>query len=143
MRCILVPLAAALLVGHVSAADDARQLVTLPATAQATLREEMLANLRVLNAILDLVAAGKTQEAGALAEEELGVTAMGKNRALPLEARPGAHMPPSMQGLGVAGHQAASEFARVAATGDRDKTVAALPKLTGSCVACHLSYRVR
>jgi cytochrome c556 len=48
-----------------------------------------------------------------------------------------------MHALGVEGHKAASEFARVAATGDRDKTVAALPKLTGACVACHYSYRVR
>ena len=118
---------AALLACGTQAAEDARQLVPLPPTAQATLREEMLANLRVLNAILDLVAADKIKEAGALAEEELGITAMGKNRSLPLEARPGAHMPPAMHGLGVAGHQSASEFARIAATGDRDKTVAALP----------------
>ncbi len=143
MKRCLIPLVAALLAGPALAADDARQLVTLPAAAQATLREEMQANLRTLNAVLDLVAAGKTKEAGALAEEELGITAMGKNRSLPPEARPGMHMPPAMHGLGVAGHQAASEFARIAATGDRDKTIAALPKLTGSCVACHFSYRVR
>lgn len=142
LRCLLL-IVTALGVGTALAAEDARQLVTLPVKAQATLREEMLANLRVLNAILDLVAAGQAKEAGVLAEEELGITAMGKNRSLPLEARPGPHMPPAMHGLGVAGHQAASEFARIAATGDRDKTVAALPKLTGSCVACHFSYRVR
>ena len=141
LRCLLL-IVTALGVGTALAAEDARQLVTLPVKAQATLREEMLANLRVLNAILDLVAAGQAKEAGVLAEEELGITAMGKNRSLPLEARPGPHMPPAMHGLGVAGHQAASEFARIAATGDRDKTVAALPKLTGSCVGCHFSYRV-
>lgn len=133
----------ALLAGGAQAADDTRQIVTLPAAAQATLREEMLANLRVLNEILDLVASGKIKEAGALAEAELGVTAIGKNRILPVEARPGTHMPAAMHALGVEGHKAASDFARVAATGDRDKTVAALPKLTGACVACHYSYRVR
>jgi hypothetical protein len=143
MKKTLALCAAALLACGVQAADDARQLVTMPAAAQATLRDEMIANLRVLNAILDLVASGKIKEAGALPEEELGVSAMGKNRSLPLEARPGSHMPPPMHGLGVAGHQSASEFARISATGDRDKTVAALPKLTASCVACHLSYRVR
>ena len=134
---------ATLLACGAHAAEDARQLATLPAAAQATLREEMLANLRVLNAILDMVAAGKIKEAGVLAEDELGVTAMGKNRSLPVESRPGTHMPAAMHALGVEGHKAASEFARVAATGDRDKTVAALPKLTGACVACHFSYRVR
>ena len=116
LRCLLL-IVTALGVGTALAAEDARQLVTLPVKAQATLREEMLANLRVLNAILDLVAAGQAKEAGVLAEEELGITAMGKNRSLPLEARPGPHMPPAMHGLGVAGHQAASEFARIAATG--------------------------
>ena len=126
-----------------SAAGDARQLVTLPAAAQDSLREEMLANLRALNAILVLVAEGKVREAGTLAEESLGLSAMGKNRSLPLEARPGAHMPPAMHGLGMDGHKAASEFARIAASGDRDKTVAALPLLSGACVACHHSYRVR
>jgi hypothetical protein len=134
---------ATLLACGAQAAEDARQLATMPAAAQATLREEMLANLRVLNAILDMVASGKIKEAGALAEDELGVTAMGKNRSLPVESRPGTHMPAAMHALGVEGHKAASEFARVAATGDRDKTVAALPKLTGACVACHFSYRVR
>jgi hypothetical protein len=133
----------ALLACGAQAADDTRQMVTLPAAAQATLREEMLANLRVLNEILDLVASGKVKEAGVLAEEELGITAMGKNRSLPVDARPGTYMPEAMHALGVEGHKAASEFARVAATGDRDKTVAALPKLTGACVACHFSYRAR
>ena len=41
------------------------------------------------------------------------------------------------------GHKAASEFARIAATGDRDTTIAALPSLTAACVACHYSYRLR
>ena len=45
MKRCLIPLVAALLAGTALAADDARQLVTLPAAAQATLREEMQANL--------------------------------------------------------------------------------------------------
>ena len=32
---------------------------------------------------------------------------------------------------------------RIAANGDRDKTIAALPLLSGACVACHHSFRVR
>ena len=40
------------------------------------------------------------------------------------------------------GHQAATAFAAVAATGDREKTLAALPTLNSACVSCHLAYRV-
>ena len=35
------------------------------------------------------------------------------------------------------------EFARIAASGDRERTVAALPSLTAACVACHHAYRIR
>jgi hypothetical protein len=115
----------------------------MPAAAQAVLREEMLANLRVLNEVLVLVAEGKVREAGALAERELGISAMGRNRDQPVDARPGAHMTPAMRALGIEGHQAASRFARIAETGDRDLAVAALPSLSSACVACHYSYRVR
>jgi hypothetical protein len=68
---------------------------------------------------------------------------MGKHRSQPMAARPGPHMPPAMHAIGMDGHKAASEFARIAATGDRDKTLAALPSLTTACVACHYGYRAR
>ena len=126
-----------------AAAEDARQLASLPPAAQESLRQEMLGNLAALNEVLSLMAAGKVVEAGALAEAELGVSAMGKHRNKPPEARPGPHMPPAMHGLGMDGHKAASEFARIAATGDRDKAAALLPNLTGACVACHYSWRIR
>ena len=71
-----------------AAAEDARQLAAMPAAAQATLRAEMRANMVALNEILSLVTTGKLAEAGALAEKELGVSAMGKHRALPSPALP-------------------------------------------------------
>jgi hypothetical protein len=133
----------ALLAGSLYAAEDARQLASLPAAAEANLRAEMRANLLALNEILGLLATGKVKEAGELAEKELGLSAMGKYRSQPVDARPGPHMPAAMHIIGMDGHQAASEFARVAAGGDRERTIAALPSLTGACVACHYSYRVR
>ncbi|MGA8390905.1 MAG: cytochrome C, partial [Burkholderiaceae bacterium] len=81
----------ALLAGTAFAAEDARQLVKMPPAAEANLREEMRANLLNLNEIISLTVAGKLKEAGELAEKELGVTAMGKNRSLPVDARPGAN----------------------------------------------------
>jgi hypothetical protein len=133
----------ALLAGAALAAEDNRELAPMPLAAQATLRAEMQANLLALNGILGQVAAGKLAEAGDIAEQQLGLSAMGRNRSQPLEARPGAHMPPAMHRLAIDGHQAASEFARVAKAGDREQTVAALPSLTQACVVCHYAYRVR
>ncbi len=133
----------AVLAGTLHAADDARQLVPMPAAAEANLRAEMRANLLALNEILGLVASGKLSEAGAVAERELGVSAMGKHRSQPFDARPGPHMPPAMHRIGMEGHQAASEFARIAAGGDRERAIAALPSLTTACVACHYAYRIR
>jgi hypothetical protein len=126
-----------------AADDDTRQLAPLPAAAQARLRDEMLGNLRALSEILGLLAAGQVKQAGSVAEQELGYSAMGKNRSLPFEARPGAHMPAAMHQLGIEGHAAASQFARIAASGDRDQAIAALPSLTAACVACHHAYRIR
>ena len=131
------------LLAPLAQAEDTRQLATLPAPAQEVLRQEMRDNLVALNEILSLVASGKTREAGEVAESRLGVSAMGKHRAQPFEARPGPHMPPAMHALGMDGHRAASEFAKVAAGGDREAVQAALPKLTGACVACHASWRIR
>lgn len=123
--------------------EDARQLAPLPEPAQAVLRQEMLDNMVALNEILSLMADGQVKAAGQVAEAKLGRSAMGKNRALPFEARPGAHMPQAMHEIGLSGHQAASEFARAAARGDQEGAMALLPSLTATCVACHLSYRAR
>ncbi len=127
----------------VATADDAREWVQLPAAAQETLRQEMLDNLVAINEVLSLMAAGKIKEAGDVAEARLGVSAMGKHRGQPFEARPGPHMPPAMHGIGMEGHKAASEFAAVARSGDRDKALVLLPNLTVACIACHFSYRTR
>lgn len=133
----------AALIANLALAEDSRQLAPLPPAAQEALREEMRGNLLALNEILTLMAAGKVKEAGQLAETSLGQSAMGKHRGKPLDARPGAHMPQAMHQIGLDGHRAASEFAKVAASGDKEKAIAELPKLTGACIACHYSWRTR
>jgi hypothetical protein len=124
-------------------AQDPRQLATLPPASVESLREEMRDNLVALNEILSLVVAGKVKEAGVVAEQKLGLSARGRHRDKPMDARPGRHMPAAMHDLGMKGHEAASAFAAVAATGDREKALAALPGLNASCVSCHLAFRVR
>jgi hypothetical protein len=113
------------------------------AAAQESLRQEMLDNLVAVNEVLSLMAEGKVKEAGEAAEAKLGVSAMGKHRSKPFDARPGPHMPPAMHGIGIDGHKAVSEFAAVAKTGNRDKALALLPNITSACVGCHFSYRTR
>jgi hypothetical protein len=134
---------AGLLASGAVLAEDQRQLVNLPPPAQETLRQEMLDNLSTLNNILALVAADKLKEAGEIAENKLGLSAQGRHRDKPFEARPGPNMPPAMHALGMDGHRAASEFAKAAQTGERERALALLPNLTGACVACHAAYRTR
>ena len=136
-------LIAALLLGGQALAEDNRQLAPLPPAALDALREEMRGNLLAINEILTLMAAGKVKEAGQLAETSLGQSAMGKHRDKPIDARPGAHMPREMHQIGIDGHRTASEFARIAASGDMEKALAELPRLTAACVACHYSWRAR
>lgn len=142
-RLLLPALLALVCASPAGAAEDMRQLAQLPVPAQQSLREEMLDNLLALQEIMSLVGAGKYAEAGAVAENRLGWSARGVHATKPPEARPGLHMPPAMHALGMDGHRAASEFATAAKTGDRDKTLATLPKLLNGCVACHAAYRTR
>lgn len=140
-KCVLLAWLA--LAGAVHAAEDARVLATLPPAAVEVLRAEMLGNTITVNGILALVSEGKIKEAGVKAEKELGVSTMGRHRDKPFDARPGPHMPPAMHAVAMDGHKAASEFARIAATGNTKKTIAALPLLTEACVGCHAAYRIR
>lgn len=126
-----------------ASAQDARQLVKLPAPAEETLRQEMRDNLVALNEIVSLTVAGKVKEAGEAAEKKLGTSVMGQHRTKPLEARPGPHMTPAMHDIAKQQHQAASAFAAIAATGDREKALTALPTLSSACLGCHLAFRIR
>lgn len=130
-------------VAGAAAAQDTRQFVEMPVAARENLRQEMVDNLATLHEIVSLMGAGRVKEAGEVAEKRLGLSAMGKNRELPLDARPGAHMPPGMREMGTSGHQAASAFAAAAAGGDATKALAAMPGMLSSCTACHLTYRTR
>lgn len=127
----------------VPAPEDPRQFVTMPPIARTVMREDMIDHLGALNEILGLMAADKLKEAGEVAEKRMGRSAMGKHAARTRGQGPGRFMPPEMHAIALAGHDAASEFAKLAATGDKAKTLAALQQLTSTCVACHASYRTR
>lgn len=125
------------------AVADARQLVAMPAAAQAIMRDDMLDHLAALNEVLGYLADGKLDAAAETAETRIGRSAMGRNMGKARGMGPGRFMPDAMRNLGWGMHDAASEFAQVAKGGDKLKAYAALQPVMASCVACHLSFRTR
>ena len=124
-------------------ATDSRQLAAMPVPAQEALREEMRDFMSAMHQILDSLAEGKLNEAADMAEAKLGMGAMGRHRGAAMDAMPGRYMPPEMHKLASGMHFAATDFAKAARTGDKQKALAALPAVTSSCVSCHLTYRIR
>jgi hypothetical protein len=125
------------------AAEDTRQLIQMPAEARTEMRAEMLDFQSALHQIVDALASGKSAEAADIAETKIGVSAMGRHRNSPPNARPGMFMPADMHAIARNMHFAASEFAKTARTGDLAKSLVALQPVMGACVACHRSYRTQ
>jgi hypothetical protein len=120
---------------------DVRQFVTMPSQAREIMRKEMLGKLSALNEVIAYLASNNLDAAAAVAESKIGRSSKGKHRGNPMA--PGKFMPPEMQNLARALHDTASEFSEVAKKGDLNSVYGALQKVTGSCVACHYSYRTR
>lgn len=145
----LTPLLLALVVSHAAAEapqaipEDHRQLVAMPAPAQAAQRADMLDHLAALNEILGYAAEGKWKDAADTAEKRLGESSMGKYRTALRGQGPGRYMPDAMRQIGWSMHGAATQFAKIARDGDSAKSLAALQQVTAACVACHMSYRTR
>jgi soluble cytochrome b562 len=125
------------------AAEDTRQLVAMPAEARAEQRAEMLDFQTALHSIITALGERKFNDAADVAEKQIGLSAMGRHRNSPANARPGMFMPNDMHAIARGMHAAASDFAKVAKTGDTRKALVALQAVTGACVACHRSYRTQ
>ena len=126
-----------------AAAADPRVMVQFP----EKLRTHTLANMRdhllALAEIQDQLARGGYDKASDIAEQRLGMSSLGLH---------GAHdvakfMPQGMQAAGTAMHRSASQFAIVAkdasVTGDLKGSLAALARVSQTCVACHAAYRIQ
>ena len=124
------------------AADDLRQLVTMPAMMQEHMRANMRDHLLAVAEIQSALAAGQYDRAADIAEQRLGMTS--------LEAHGARHMagmmPEGMQAIGTAMHHGASRFALSAqessVSGDLPRALGALADVTQQCVACHAGYRL-
>jgi hypothetical protein len=130
--------------GHEAAAvADTRTLVQYP----ETLRLHTLANMRdhllSLQEIQAALAGGLFDKAGELAEQRLGMTSLKLHGAHEVAQ----YMPRAMQDMGTEMHRAASRFAVIAGdaavSGDVKPALAALSRVTQSCVACHASFRLQ
>ena len=124
-----------------SSGTDPRQLVEMPDQARKLMREDMLDHLSALNEIIAHLAANDLAAAADVAETRMGRSSMGKHRGT--GKGPGRYMPPEMRNIGWGMHEAASEFSQLARKGDLERAYGALQKVTGSCVACHYTYRAK
>lgn len=123
------------------ASEDPRQLIKMSTEARAEMRAEMLDFQTALHLIIGALGEQKFADAADIAEKQMGISAMGRHRDAPANARPGMFMPSDMHAIARGMHASASEFAKVAKSGDTAKSFAALQAVTGACVACHRSYR--
>jgi hypothetical protein len=120
-------------------AEDARQLVELPAHMQQHMLANMRDHLATLDSVLAHLAAGEGDQAADVAEARLGMSSLDSHGA----SHMAGFMPAEMQAIGTGMHKAASRFARVAREGEPLPAYAALQEVTAACVACHAGYRIR
>jgi hypothetical protein len=143
--------------GHMPmSVPDGRQAVQFPPEMQTNFLGNMRDHMQTLDGIIQALAGGDYAAAAKLANERLGLdspSAAGcKPKAAGENATPvpgsmdemmATHMPEPMRNIGLSMHTAASEFVRTAATRDNAASMAALGRITQSCVACHSAYRLR
>lgn len=110
------------------------------------LRVHTLANMRdhllTIGKIQAALANGEFDRAGKIAEQRLGLSSLKLHGAHEVAK----YMPEQMRQLGMAMHRSASQFALVASnaavSGNVKPVLAALSRVTQSCVACHSSFRL-
>lgn len=127
--------------GKKASTDDSRQLVSMPEQTQQIMRKDMLDHMSALNEIIGYLAENKLDDVARVAESRMGRSSMGKHRGTGMG--PGRFMPDEMHQIGWGMHDAATELSEIAKKGDLKGAYRALQKVTGSCVACHYSYRIR
>jgi len=120
---------------------DFRTLVEIPEKPRLILQEDMLDHLAVLNEINHYLADNDLKSAAEVAQSGMGRSLLSKYQDQ--DMRPGRYMPKEMREIGYELHNAAADFAMVARQGNLQKTMEAYHRITGACVACHYSYRIR
>lgn len=129
-------------VSGVAPAEDKRQVVKFPPIVREHTLTSMRDHLLALSEIQDHLSQGHFEIAGKIAENRLGLSSFQLHGA----HESSKYMPKGMQEIGGSMHRAASQFAILAqeseVTRDYAKTIGALSRLTGTCVACHATYKL-
>lgn len=148
MRRLMAGLGFVLLIvaGTAARAQDARELVRMPAPMQQHMLADMRDHLLALSTIIGDVADGKFDAAGQLAERRLGMSSLSLHGA----AHMAPFMPKPMQAMGSEMHHAASRLVIVLQDASLARTAAslqavnrALHAVTAACTRCHAAYRIR
>lgn len=144
-----------------SLAVDSRESVSFPPPMRQHMLRNMREHLEAVSAILTAMAEEKYAEAAAVASTRLGMDSpaaagcrsdrVGDSPKMSPTPDMDQHMrqlmPEGMRNLGLAMHQAASDFAieatKAAESGDGKSTLAALSRITAQCTTCHAAYRVQ
>ena len=139
-RTVILTMIAATCSAPAAAADDARQLVTMPAPMSQHMLSNMRDHLLAVTEIQRALGAADYQRAADIAEQRIGLSSLESHGA----SHMAPFMPKPMQDIGTRMHKAASQFALVAqetgADGNLSRAVGALSKVTEQCVACHAAY---
>lgn len=149
---------------HASKPPDAREFVNFPPEMQVNVLGNMRDHMQTIDAMVQAIAVGDYARASKISAERLGLdspsaagckpqpaTSVSEKPKAPITpAKPmtmdemmEVYMPEAMRGVGLSMHTAASEFSRVAMSGDHDASLKALGQITQNCVACHSAYRIR
>ena len=128
------------------AAQDQRQMVNLPPMMQEHMLGNMRDHLLAFNEVLGLLAEGRIDEAGKLAENRIGLSSLQLHGA----SHMAPYMPEQMRTIGTDLHKAASRFATIAQNAElehsfeaQQKVFGALAEITARCNACHAAFRIR
>jgi len=123
------------------AANDTRELVTMPQPMVQHMLGNMRDHLLAITEIQQALGRGDYQRAADVAEKRIGMSSLESHGA----SHMAPFMPKPMQDIGTQMHKAASQFALVAqdasADGNALRAVGALAEITRQCVACHAAYR--
>jgi hypothetical protein len=124
-----------------AAMDDPRVALDLPPEIRTVFLEHMRTHMSSLDNVLQLMAAGKTKEAGVFARKEM---AIGQGLGI------GRYMPTEFREMGFGFHRAADDFARIAAETPEppdaagwSKLINGLAQVTAQCNGCHAAFRVK
>lgn len=122
-------------------AEDPRTRIDMPPEVRDQFLEHMRNHMAALDSVMQLLAAGQTKEAGALARKEM---AMGQGMGF------GRYMPIEFREMGMAYHRSAEEFARLTDTlADKPSAeqwrelIGGIGAITSKCAGCHGAFRVR